>query len=177
MTVWVVVNDNNCVTDHYVFADGCEEQTEVRTVEEESLFSLAFPGIVQDFHRERAEAQENKMKSTCFHSNQIKLCRCDLFLWVELKLWRSSDLPVRLAARAGERRVFFLCWRTGSKSLSSEESHTRAGASRQLTHTQTLWLPRGVAQKSLSVSPWYHTLLSSTKTIENIPVQLHISEH
>lgn len=73
--VWVVVNDNNCVTDHYVFADGCEEQTEVRTVEEESLFSLAFPGIVQDFHRERAEAQENKMKSTCFHSKLIKLCR------------------------------------------------------------------------------------------------------
>ncbi|XP_067246890.1 flap endonuclease GEN homolog 1 [Chanodichthys erythropterus] len=48
--------------DHYVFADGCEEQTEVRTVEEESLFSLAFPGILQDFHRERAEAQEIKMK-------------------------------------------------------------------------------------------------------------------
>ncbi|KAK2893177.1 hypothetical protein Q8A67_013165 [Cirrhinus molitorella] len=48
--------------DHYVFAEGSEEQTEVRTVEEESLFSLAFPEIVQDFQRERAEAQENKTK-------------------------------------------------------------------------------------------------------------------
>ncbi|XP_077088150.1 flap endonuclease GEN homolog 1 [Siphateles boraxobius] len=46
----------------YVFAEDCEDQTEVRTVEEESLFSLAFPGIVQDFHREKAEAQENKIK-------------------------------------------------------------------------------------------------------------------
>ncbi|KAI2665669.1 hypothetical protein H4Q32_022021 [Labeo rohita] len=48
--------------DHYVFAEGCEEQTEVRTVEEESLFGLAFPGIVRDFQRDRAEAQENKTK-------------------------------------------------------------------------------------------------------------------
>ncbi|XP_051546519.1 flap endonuclease GEN homolog 1 isoform X2 [Myxocyprinus asiaticus] len=48
--------------DHYVFAESCEEQTEVRTVEEESLFSLAYPHIVQDFHRERAEAQGNRIK-------------------------------------------------------------------------------------------------------------------
>ncbi|XP_073694944.1 flap endonuclease GEN homolog 1-like [Garra rufa] len=47
--------------DHYVFAEGCE-QMEVRTLEEEALFSLAFPEIVQDFQRERAEAQENKTK-------------------------------------------------------------------------------------------------------------------
>ncbi|XP_016394861.1 flap endonuclease GEN homolog 1 [Sinocyclocheilus rhinocerous] len=48
--------------DHYVFAEGREEQTEVHTLEEESLFSLAFPGIVQDFQRERAGAQENNTK-------------------------------------------------------------------------------------------------------------------
>ncbi|XP_056604666.1 flap endonuclease GEN homolog 1 [Triplophysa dalaica] len=48
--------------DHYVFAEGCDEHTEVRTVEEESLFTLAYPHIVQDFNRERAEAQENKTK-------------------------------------------------------------------------------------------------------------------
>ncbi|XP_056098805.1 flap endonuclease GEN homolog 1 [Rhinichthys klamathensis goyatoka] len=48
--------------DNYVFAEDCEDREEVRTVEEESLFSLAFPGIVQDFHREKAEAQENKVK-------------------------------------------------------------------------------------------------------------------
>ncbi|XP_065129561.1 flap endonuclease GEN homolog 1 [Paramisgurnus dabryanus] len=48
--------------DHYVFAEGCDEQTEVRTIEEESLFSRAYPQIIQDFYRERAEAQENKTK-------------------------------------------------------------------------------------------------------------------
>ncbi|XP_039516457.1 flap endonuclease GEN homolog 1 [Pimephales promelas] len=48
--------------DDYVFAEDCEDREEVRTVEEESLFSLAFPEIVQDFHREKAEAQENKIK-------------------------------------------------------------------------------------------------------------------
>lgn len=65
--ILIMMNDI-CVSDHYVFADGCEEQTEVRTLEEEALFSLAFPGILQDFRRERAEAQELKTKSTCFHS-------------------------------------------------------------------------------------------------------------
>ncbi|XP_055046384.2 flap endonuclease GEN homolog 1 [Misgurnus anguillicaudatus] len=48
--------------DHYVFAEGCDEQTEVRTIEEESLFNRAYPQIIQDFYRERAEAQENKTK-------------------------------------------------------------------------------------------------------------------
>ncbi|TRY87198.1 hypothetical protein DNTS_031726 [Danionella cerebrum] len=46
----------------YVCADGSEGLMEVRTVEEEALFSSAFPQILQDFHRERREAQENKTK-------------------------------------------------------------------------------------------------------------------
>lgn len=48
--------------EHYVFAEGCEEQAEVRTVEEEALFSLAFPEILQEFQRERNQAQEKKTK-------------------------------------------------------------------------------------------------------------------
>lgn len=52
-----------CLSDQFVFPEGCDEQTEVRTVEEESLFTLAYPHIVQDYNRERAEAQENKTKS------------------------------------------------------------------------------------------------------------------
>ncbi|KAF4115000.1 flap endonuclease GEN homolog 1 [Onychostoma macrolepis] len=47
--------------DHYVFAAGREE-TEVRTLEEESLFSLAFPEILLDFQQQRAHAQENRAK-------------------------------------------------------------------------------------------------------------------
>ncbi|XP_009298211.1 flap endonuclease GEN homolog 1 isoform X1 [Danio rerio] len=48
--------------EHYVFVEGCEEQAEVRTVEEEALFSLAFPKILQEFQRERNQAQEKKTK-------------------------------------------------------------------------------------------------------------------
>ncbi|XP_052410008.1 flap endonuclease GEN homolog 1 [Carassius gibelio] len=48
--------------DHYVFTEGCEEQTEVHTLEEESLFSLAFPEILQDFQRDRALALDNKKR-------------------------------------------------------------------------------------------------------------------
>lgn len=40
------------------------ESDVVRTVEEENLFTVAFPDIVQLFHKETAEAKDNKLKST-----------------------------------------------------------------------------------------------------------------
>lgn len=55
--------------DHYVFPDDSppEEPDVVRTVEEENLFSVAFPHMVQLFNKELAEAKENKSKSLyCF---------------------------------------------------------------------------------------------------------------
>ncbi|XP_026778538.3 flap endonuclease GEN homolog 1 [Pangasianodon hypophthalmus] len=50
--------------DHYVFPEDCpqEESDVVRTVEEENLFTVAFPDIVQLFHKETAEAKDNKLK-------------------------------------------------------------------------------------------------------------------
>ncbi|XP_058273009.1 flap endonuclease GEN homolog 1 isoform X1 [Hemibagrus wyckioides] len=50
--------------DHYVFPEDCaqDDSDVVRTVEEENLFTLAFPDIVQLFHKETAEAKDNKLK-------------------------------------------------------------------------------------------------------------------
>ncbi|KAL7827756.1 hypothetical protein AOLI_G00309080 [Acnodon oligacanthus] len=50
--------------DHYVFPEDSlqQEPDVVRTVEEENLFSIAFPDIVQLFHKETAEAKDNKSK-------------------------------------------------------------------------------------------------------------------
>lgn len=51
--------------DHYVFPEDYpqDESDVVRTVEEENLFTVAFPDIVQLFHKETAEAKDNKLKS------------------------------------------------------------------------------------------------------------------
>ncbi|XP_027006756.2 flap endonuclease GEN homolog 1 [Tachysurus fulvidraco] len=50
--------------DHYVFPEDCaqDESDVVRTVEEENLFTLAFPDVVQLFHKDTAEAKDNKLK-------------------------------------------------------------------------------------------------------------------
>lgn len=47
-----------------------EEQHEVRTVEEESLFRTAFPEVVENYLRSKALIEENKTKSkaTVFHT-------------------------------------------------------------------------------------------------------------
>nr|XP_046228172.1 flap endonuclease GEN homolog 1 [Scatophagus argus] len=50
--------------DHYVFPDDwpAEDQHEVRTVEEASLFRVAFPELVESYMRDKALAEENKLK-------------------------------------------------------------------------------------------------------------------
>ncbi|KAK3518189.1 hypothetical protein QTP70_033885 [Hemibagrus guttatus] len=50
--------------DHYVFPEDCaqDDSDVVRTVEEENLFTLAFPDVVQLFHKETADAKDNKLK-------------------------------------------------------------------------------------------------------------------
>ncbi|CAK6961878.1 flap endonuclease GEN homolog 1 [Scomber scombrus] len=49
---------------HYVFPEDrpVEDQCEVRTVEEESLFRVAFPEVVESYLRDKALAEENKTK-------------------------------------------------------------------------------------------------------------------
>ncbi|KAM4632669.1 LOW QUALITY PROTEIN: flap endonuclease GEN homolog 1 [Polymixia lowei] len=50
--------------DHYVFPEGqpAEDQDEVRTVEEEALFRLAYPEVVELYLRDKALAEESKAK-------------------------------------------------------------------------------------------------------------------
>ncbi|KAM4522460.1 flap endonuclease GEN homolog 1 [Odontesthes bonariensis] len=50
--------------EHYVFPEDrvAEDQHEVRTVEEESLFRVAFPEMVEAYMRSKALAEENKAK-------------------------------------------------------------------------------------------------------------------
>ncbi|KAM9704443.1 flap endonuclease GEN homolog 1 [Menidia menidia] len=50
--------------EHFVFPEdrAAEDQQEVRTVEEESLFRVAFPEIVETFMRSKALAEESKTK-------------------------------------------------------------------------------------------------------------------
>lgn len=64
--------------DHYVFPEDCaqDDSDVVRTVEEENLFTLAFPDVVQLFHKDTAEAKDNKLKSTSLfvllsHTQQV----------------------------------------------------------------------------------------------------------
>ncbi|XP_062266785.1 flap endonuclease GEN homolog 1 [Platichthys flesus] len=50
--------------EHYVFPEDrpAEDQHEVRTVEEEALFHVAFPEVVESYLRDQALAEENKTK-------------------------------------------------------------------------------------------------------------------
>ncbi|KAM9356019.1 flap endonuclease GEN homolog 1 [Pholidichthys leucotaenia] len=50
--------------EHYAFPDyhPVEDQHEVRTVEEESVFRVAYPDVVESYLREKALAEENKTK-------------------------------------------------------------------------------------------------------------------
>uniref|UniRef100_A0A8P4G7G9 Flap endonuclease GEN homolog 1 n=1 Tax=Dicentrarchus labrax TaxID=13489 RepID=A0A8P4G7G9_DICLA len=50
--------------EHYVFPDDrpAEDQHEVRTVEEEALFRVAYPEVVESYLRDKALAEENKTK-------------------------------------------------------------------------------------------------------------------
>ncbi|XP_051908930.1 flap endonuclease GEN homolog 1 [Hippocampus zosterae] len=50
--------------DHYVFAEDwpAEDRHQVRSVEEESLFRVAFPEVVGSYLRDKALAEENKTK-------------------------------------------------------------------------------------------------------------------
>ncbi|XP_028253394.1 flap endonuclease GEN homolog 1 [Parambassis ranga] len=50
--------------EHYVFAEDwpAEDQHEVRTVEEESLFRAAYPQVVESYLRDKAMTEENKTK-------------------------------------------------------------------------------------------------------------------
>lgn len=53
------------LAEHYTFPDEqpAEDQHEVRTVEEETLFCVAFPEVVEKYLKEKSMAEEKKTKS------------------------------------------------------------------------------------------------------------------
>ncbi|XP_056311135.1 flap endonuclease GEN homolog 1 [Danio aesculapii] len=88
--------------DHYVFAEGCEEQAEVRTVEEEALFCLAFPEILQEFQREKNQAQENKTKKKKPKVKKEALAHSHdavSHLFSQMTLYTNADAQVVLSAQ------------------------------------------------------------------------------
>ncbi|KAJ8009719.1 hypothetical protein DPEC_G00094460 [Dallia pectoralis] len=60
--------------EHYVFPDehSKDHQDEVRTVEEQALFRLAYPDLVERYLKEKADAEENKSKKKKLRSNKRK---------------------------------------------------------------------------------------------------------
>ncbi|XP_067283284.1 flap endonuclease GEN homolog 1 [Pseudorasbora parva] len=143
--------------DHYVFPDGCEEQTEVRTVEEESLFSLAFPGIVQDFHREKAGAQENKTKKKKLRAKKEKPADSqdavsDLF--AQMSLQKEAD-------RGSEPESSGISSRRSPPSQNSLSASALIG---QLQLSSIDW-----DSSSFTASPSQETSARSRKERPNIP--------
>lgn len=53
------------LAEHYVFPDEtpAEDQREVRTIEEESLFRVAYPEVVEKYLKEKEMAEEEKTRS------------------------------------------------------------------------------------------------------------------
>lgn len=66
--------------EHYVFPeDRAAADLEVRTVEEESLFRVAFPEIVESYLRSKALAKENKTKSKTPKFITLTWFKCSVF--------------------------------------------------------------------------------------------------
>lgn len=63
------------LAEHYIFPDEtpAEDQHEVRTIEEEALFCVAYPEVVEKYLKEKSTAEEKKIRSKthvtnfCFH--------------------------------------------------------------------------------------------------------------
>ncbi|XP_030637556.1 flap endonuclease GEN homolog 1 [Chanos chanos] len=60
--------------DHYVFPEdtALDGEDGVRTVEEEALFCLAYPDVVEQFHRQREETEKSKNKKKRPHTRKEK---------------------------------------------------------------------------------------------------------
>uniref|UniRef100_H3D401 Flap endonuclease GEN homolog 1 n=1 Tax=Tetraodon nigroviridis TaxID=99883 RepID=H3D401_TETNG len=61
--------------EHYMFADEtpAEDQHEVRTIEEETLFRVAYPEVVEKYLREKSVAEEKKTKNKKLKRRKEKL--------------------------------------------------------------------------------------------------------
>ncbi|XP_039982107.1 flap endonuclease GEN homolog 1 isoform X2 [Xiphias gladius] len=89
--------------EHYVFPEDrpAEGQHEVRTVEEECLFRVAFPEMVESYLRDKALAEENKTKKKKPKSKKEKQSDVsdgisDLLAQMSLQSFSSANANIRL---------------------------------------------------------------------------------
>lgn len=83
------------LAEHYVFPDDrpAEDQHEVRTVEEESLFRAAYPEVVESYLRDKALAEENKTKSKTMSYKSLLVHKHTIFSTIWYFLWNSPCSP------------------------------------------------------------------------------------
>lgn len=64
MYLWLI-ETRSCLAEHYTFPDQqpAEDQHEVRTIEEATLFRVAFPEVVEKYLEDKSMAEGKKTKS------------------------------------------------------------------------------------------------------------------
>ncbi|XP_026863358.2 flap endonuclease GEN homolog 1 isoform X2 [Electrophorus electricus] len=89
--------------DHYVFPEDCppDDPDVVRTVEEENLFSVSYPHLVQLFHKEISEAKDSRSKQKKVTVEKVKSTESpdgfsDLFARMSLQTSSGLHLPASL---------------------------------------------------------------------------------
>uniref|UniRef100_A0A3B4Z792 Flap endonuclease GEN chromatin organization modifier domain-containing protein n=1 Tax=Stegastes partitus TaxID=144197 RepID=A0A3B4Z792_9TELE len=93
--------------EHYVFPEDlpAEDQQEVRTVEEEALFGVAYPEVVESYLRNKALAEENRTKSkTAVSDNDCKCIFADKRPLLVLMQPLSVQTFVKLTMNDGKCR-------------------------------------------------------------------------
>ncbi|XP_029281865.1 flap endonuclease GEN homolog 1 [Cottoperca gobio] len=99
--------------EHYVFPEElpAEDQHEVRTVEEESLFRVAYPEVVESYLRDKALAEENKTKKKRPKSKKEKpsdVADGISDLVAQMTLQSSSNTQPQTISTSGEAEVVVL---------------------------------------------------------------------
>nr|XP_019953248.1 PREDICTED: flap endonuclease GEN homolog 1 [Paralichthys olivaceus] len=143
--------------EHYVFPEDrpAEDQQEVRTVEEESLFRVAFPEVVESYLREQALAEENKTKKKKPKSKKEKPSDVSdgiTDLLAQMSLQSSSTQPQMLLptiSNTEKTEVVDLCSPVNhTQHRKAKEDHIRVGD----CPNTPLSLPESEAVASPSVS-------------------------
>ncbi|XP_076861582.1 flap endonuclease GEN homolog 1 [Brachyhypopomus gauderio] len=87
--------------DHYVFPEDCapEDPDVVKTVEEENLFSVAYPDLVQRFNKDSTEAKAARSKPKKVKVKEEKATECpdgfsQLFAQMSLQTSSGHEAPV-----------------------------------------------------------------------------------
>lgn len=141
------------LAEHYVFPDDrpAEDQHEVRTVEEESLFHAAYPEVVESYLRDKALAEENKTKSKTMSYKSLLVHKHTIFSAIYF-LWNSPCSPPTNTQTWQAPRLPTLCWQGGP-----DQRHLE------------LWL---VFQGCLLQQPWHLKMQSLAVRLVHTPKAL-----